>query len=372
MHWLEAVRRSPEVSWYKLGGIEEPLRAWVVSTPATASVCNDPGVLGVQYSDRMREGMSAALATAPFLNFLRPTAGGKLCIMNFLRGSLNFGLREALWQATGSNNHPTCFMSSQRTRKEGKWEVREDMYRKIRIPDGAIMLVGDVVATGTTVENGLAVIREVLREQGTTLSGLVFFTIGGPRIEEILLAADAAFRKDFPGYQQTHLVYLEGRFELAEANTPLTIAIPGTDLLRTRALLAPEFERSQYALDAAALERCAIYDAGSRAFDVLEYAEDVLGYWEQMKLLSRRGHTLAEALAERWPEGDYADLATLAAARSQIWRGLPPEFLSELWAAYRARWTPEYTKAAQSPSALERLANAQMERLHRIASGAPQ
>ncbi|MBN2799735.1 MAG: hypothetical protein JXX28_11365 [Deltaproteobacteria bacterium] len=369
MLWLEAVSRSPEVSWYKLGGLDSPVQSWVVSTPQTISVCNDPLVLGVEYSDLMRRGMASALSSAPFGPLLRGAEPGQVCIMNFLRGSLNFGLREALWRATGSNVHPTCFMSSQRTRKEGKWEVREDMYRKINIPAGAVMLVGDVVATGTTVENGLQVIREVLKEQGTSLRGLVFFTIGGPRIEEILSEMDALFRQDFPDYQETHLVYLEGRFGLAEQDTPLTIAIPGTDLLRTGALLSPELERSQYDSLTAPLERCAIYDAGSRAFDVAEYVEDVVGYWEQVRRLSRRGRSLQEALRERWPEADYRDLAHLRAAKAQTWRGLDEGFVDALWAAWSRRWTPEFIERARTTKALDALASAHLARLHRVATG---
>jgi hypothetical protein len=95
-------------------------------------------------------------------------------------------------------------------------------------------------------------------------------------------------------------VYLEGRFTLAAADTPVRIVLPGTDLLRRDALLAPEFTASQFDAVTHPLERCAIYDAGSRAFDVAAYLRDVRRYWHQVAELARNGFTLEEAIAERW------------------------------------------------------------------------
>ena len=54
------------------------------------------------------------------------------------------------------------------------------------------------------------------------------------------------------------------------------------------------------------MERCTIYDAGSRSFDVPEYIKDVIEYWEEVEKLSKDGFTLFDALKERWNENDYS------------------------------------------------------------------
>jgi hypothetical protein len=238
------------------------------------------------------------------------------------------------------------------------------MYRKIRIPDGAVLLIADVVATGVTAENGLEVLEQHLVEHGARLRGMVFFTLGCHKLEKILEARHESFKSRFPGYEQTHAVYLEGKFRLVDSTTNLLIGIPGTDLIKRDALLSPELELSQYDSISAPLERCIIYDAGSRAFDVREYLDDVIEYWEQVRLLARRGHTLVDVLRERWPETEYSDREAFRAAKQRLWRGLRNDVLDALWERYQARWNDEFIRESAAPAALEAVA---VDRLARLA-----
>ena len=354
MQYLETISRTKSASWYRMcGDYQGEVQRWVVSTPQTVEICNRPELCGVEFSSALSRGMTAALATAPFADFLRTQPSNQLCIMNFLRGSLNFDLRNAVSNALGSGYHATCFMSSQRFRKDGRWYVKEDMYRKLKIPDGAVLLVGDVVATGVTVDNGLDVIMETLAQHKTSIKALVFFTIGCHTLEKILEEHHRQFTEMFPGYEQTHVVYLEGKFRLVTPETRVVIGIPGTDLIRLDSLLAPEFESSQFDTVSGPLERCTIYDAGSRAFDVGEYLDDVTRYWEQVQRLARRGYTLFEALLERWPAKEYASRKRFDKAKAQQWKGVPKEFTDELWQKHRKRWKGEFKKWAQTREALE-------------------
>ena len=77
-----------------------------------------------------------------------------------------------------------------------------------------------------------------------------------------------------------------------------------TDLLRLGAIMAPDFIESQYDDPAFPIERCAIYDAGSRAFWVCEYAEDVRNYWKQVLDLAEQGMDYDTYLHQRFPELD--------------------------------------------------------------------
>jgi len=311
----------------------------------------------------MSAGMSAALASAPFVPFLRNIPSNRLCVMNFLRGSLNFDLRGAIANALDSNFHATCFMSSQRYRRDGRWYVKEDMYRKLRVPKGAVLFFGDVVATGVTVDNGMKVIVEHLLETNASLKGLVFFTIGCHKMEKVMDKYDEIFREHFPEYEETHLVYLEAKARLVDSASELSIGIPGTDLIKADALLAPEFELSQYTSLGPPLERCIIYDAGSRAFDVAEYIDDVAEYWEQVQGLARDGFTLKQALKERLPEEEYSNWETFETAKSEQWKGVPKEFLDEVWQAYQTRWTPEFDTNSETPQALMQTAKQRTELL---------
>jgi hypothetical protein len=242
--------------------------------------------------------------------------------MNFLRGGLNFDLSRALFRALDVRHHGTCFMSSQRTCDNGIWTIQESMYRKLRVPNDGILVVGDVVATGSTLKHGMRVLLDHLVQSGVALKGIVFFTIGGRNLECLLADTDRECRRHFRGYQESHAIYLEGRMHLVKEEDALPLGEPGTDLIRKKALLAPEFISCQEHPHSAALERCVIYDAGSRAFDCADYLQDVLHYWRQLADLAQAGMTFDQRRQQLWPEAEGptpgTSLKTIADERIRI------------------------------------------------------
>jgi len=324
MQVLERLSKAPEASWYALRGEHQrQVERYVVTTPQGREVANRPELLGVDFNLSLHEGMASAFRTAPFRELIAGHPESGVCVVNFLRGGLNFEIRRALHSAYGFNRHPSAFMSSQRFRNaEGRWGVKEDMYRKLDIPRDAVLVMGDVVATGVTMKNGLEVILDHLVELGSSARALVFFTIGCHKAEKVLEDLDVKLREAFPSYERTILVYLEAKFRLVDSQTPLRIGIPGTDLIRRGAHMTPELEASQYDVPGSMLERCVIYDAGSRAFDIPHYCEDVAEYWEEMAGFAKEGWTLREARDERWPQrlrGTEEEFLTL---RQGSWSGV--------------------------------------------------
>ncbi len=359
MQFLERVRRTSTASWYAIAGDHAgAVERYVVSTAGSRAVCNRPELLGVAFNLALQQCMETALVTAPFRPLLERHPEERVCAVSFLRGGLNFELRRALHTAYGFNRHSSAFMSSQRYREDGRWHVKEDMYRKLDIPRDAVLIMGDVVATGVTMGNGLQVIIDHIQEIGGSVRALVFFTIGCHKAEKVLADIDARLRDAFPEYERTVLVYLEGKFRLVDSKSELRIGIPGTDLVRRGGLLAPELEASQYDRPSYLLERCAIYDAGSRAFDIPHYARDVIEYWQEVLAFAQQGWTLGEALIERWPEGGELDRDAFLAARAGVWRDVGDDFLDDLFYRQRAFFKGERAASADALAAVcrERIA----------------
>ncbi len=283
-----------------------PVRRFVASTPETRAICNDPFLVGIEYTNALKKACSTSLkAISPTLPF--PLVETHTTILHILRGGLNFGLREAFNEAFGWNRHFSAFISAQRARNSGNledWHITENSYRKVYLGPKANIVFGDVVATGTSLEFAINQLLEIVEKEGVSVNSVLFFTIGGIRSEEILLSVDKTCRKRFSDYLGSAVVYFEGRFGIAFPETRLRIKIPGTDLLRKEGLLAPEFIESQYQRPSFPLERCAIYDAGSRAFWLPEYLEDVWDYWEQNLWLAKEGTRFRELLKERAPDLD--------------------------------------------------------------------
>lgn len=293
---MKAVLREVGCSVYRLS--ENGPRAFVVSTPETREICNDPLLYGTRYTEHLKTACSRVLPHVG--QGLRET---ETSVVHLLRGGLNFGLREALSSAFGWNAHYSTFLSAQRRRSSDnteEWEIGECAYRKLAIPRTASLVMGDVVASGASLQYGVDSMLQAFAVQRKNLRSILFFTIGGPRTEDVFEELEGRIRSEHPEYEGTTVVYFEGRFPVATPETPLSIKITGTDLLRQGLCLAPEFVESQYDSPMFPVERCTIYDAGSRAFEPNLYLEDVLEYWEQVAQLTER--TYAQYLQERSPD----------------------------------------------------------------------
>lgn len=298
-----------------LGDYEGPIRRYVFSTAETRAIVNRPEVMGMDYTEKLEDAMVHLFRGFKPLHFT-DIHEDQVDVFNFLRGGLNFGLRNALHRAYGWNLHRSSFMSSQRARDDkGRWYITEDSYRKITIAKGGIVFCGDVVATGITLESGLEALTKEIAKRGASIRYFHFFTIGCHKTEKILEQYERLWRDTFSDFEGIDIFYIEGKFHLADSKTPVRIKLQGTDLLRRDCLLMPEFVQSQEEMIAYPLERCTIYDAGSRAYDIEEYAGDVREYWEQVMALAKQGVTTEEYLMERFPEASET-LRTKANAAS--------------------------------------------------------
>jgi hypothetical protein len=297
-------------------------RCFVASTPQTQAICNDPFVTGIRYTSTLRVACAAALKALQQEGLIKLSEDDTTAL-HILRGGLNFGLREALGDAFGWNDPASAFISAQRARRNPNsedWIITESDYKKIHLLKRNNIVFGDVVATGSSLEFALQRLRDEAVKTKVTIESLVFFTIGGPRSHEILSSLSSNLAELFPGYKGSVVVYFEGIFAVAKNQSPLSVKIDGTDLLRRDSLLAPEFVASQYQAPSFPIERCTIYDAGSRAFDPCEYFHDIADYWQKTLALARQGMRYARLVQERFPEIDAArfgavDLATLCQAQ---------------------------------------------------------
>ncbi len=275
---------------------EGKIHRYVVSTPHTREILNRPEIFGFEFIKKLRCGVFDALKL--FSGFEK--FGDKnTAVVHFLRGGLNFGLLNMLHDAYGFNRMYGSFITSQRYKKHENWFIKDDQYRKFSLPDDATVYIGDVIATGTTLDNGLEILRQQFLAEGKNIRRLVMFTVGCGRAEEILTKYHSLFKSNFD-YEETILIYFEGRFLVPKTSDEFTGCIPGTDLIKKGALLAPEFENSQYEKVAYPLERCVVYDVGARAYEYSVHLDDVIGYW---KKLSQSGHSLREVYRERWRPG---------------------------------------------------------------------
>lgn len=369
MEYLKLARKSRAAAVYELKGeYGDSLVRYVASTPESREICNRPEITGVRYTELLESAITSVLKQVPLASSLRRLDPRTVGVVHFLRGSLNFGMRRALYRAYGFNTHSSSFITSQRERdKYGRWFIKDNQYRKILIPPDATIFFADVIATGITISNGLDIIVNLAKNSGAALKQIVFFTIGCHKLEKLLRDYHALLTRLFPSYERTCAVYLEGKFHLADSKTAVKIKIQGTDLMRNPCLLTPEFELSQYDSLCYPLERCVIYDAGTRAFDIPDYMRKLEAYWRELRHLGEDGWTLEDALRERWPEDEYRlPYPQFRAAKLEGWRGVDEGLLKKLYAAYRRRWTKAFQQRAKAPRSLVEFCDRRLRELSRV------
>ena len=276
---------------------------FVATTPETRAICNDPYVFGLDYTNKLSSACAYSIGALYRSEHFRGSEAST-SVLTILRGGLNFGLREALGASLGWNKHSAWYVSAQRevvNSETNSWTIKEDSYRKVFVGESADVVFGDVVATGTSLRHGLDILRQE-RQEGCAYSSVTFFTIGAPIATEIVSEWQKCIEQEQGRKVICNVVYFEGVFSVAQTGVNLSIKLDGTDLLRRDALMAPEFIESQYEHPGYPIERCTIYDAGSRAFHVEEYLDDVIDYWESVLRLTTEGMKFSDYVAERAPD----------------------------------------------------------------------
>jgi len=354
-------------------------KRYVVSTRDTRDLMNHPEIINCDFTDLMRNGVTNALKGINNLEQLSSISSKTVNVYHILRGGLNFKVREALRKGFGYKWHSSSYCSSQRVLKHGKYEISEDHYRKFLIPDQATIYTADIVASGSSLHNGIEYISNFMTSQKRQLKNMVFITIGCVEAENVLLKWHRIFKNAYPAYDRTIVIYLEGRFALAHEHTPLSNFQFQTDLLKNYklgALLSPEYEHSQFDRMIIGLEACAIYDGGKKGFEPINHIKEVLGFWsKQLEIARTHNRTLWDEYNSRFPLDLYfADYASMSRGSAEIlaenklptWSGLHATEYEKLYRKFNWLWTDDRISAAQEPDSLTRVCEKKIKYLQSL------
>lgn len=291
------------------------IHIFLADTPETNNLCADSCRVSPQFERSLSSGINRIIASTSLRESIPSDVNAD--VLYILRDGLNFNPTDGLNRL--GINATKHYVSSQRKENEsGIWEICQDEYSKLFSGEkrgrDVNLFFGDIVATGTSLKNGLGKMAEAMLEKGSSFNSIYFFTIGCSKTEEVFeeFLMDKKYGLVFEKCE-INIIYLEGRFGLANEKTPILIKTPGTDLLtyHEKAVLTPELMSKLLARPEQLLERCVIYDGGKRANDWQGHLRELLDYWGK---LMQRGFdtemTCLEAVNERFPilGSDFMDL----------------------------------------------------------------
>ena len=257
----------------------------VASTPHTRKILREPEVRSVEFQYLLSQGLHSIIKSllvsqkTQVASFLQSQP---VDVLYILRGGLNFDLHTNLHDVTKTLPE-VSFLSSQRIINAQGFSIQEASYQKWSIQDDALLCIGDISATATTILHALSHVMRRYNQQHKKPRWLLFVTIGASDVLDTMRAYQDTLQQMWGPQCGMTIVFIEQALSLYKGDTALEgIHLPHTDFFRKGYLSAPEFEYDSLSHPFSFLEQCAIYDGGSRAFEPRSYMEELHDYWKRL------------------------------------------------------------------------------------------
>lgn len=210
-------------------------------------------------------------------------------ILTILRGGLNYPVEEAC-QRCGIMVPDISFMSCERIIRDGVITGLDVKYEQVRTEPDCTLVIGDIIASGQTLNLCLRHVIERFRAAGHGIRKIIFFTVGGTKAISLMESLTAEMRSYWPSFEGFECVFYEGIFTVYTDKGVTGVNIPDIDFGWKGGAISPEFRRYvlQYSYAPALLEKCIIYDGGARRYQIGIHAEEVEGYWKDLLSVADR------------------------------------------------------------------------------------
>jgi len=263
---------------YKLAGGDLANSYYIVSNKGTRKLLSSPEVIGYDSYLAMTD------ATSDMIGCLKQdnTIGSNVDIMTILRGGLNYPLEECCYR-NGVRVTNMDFISCERIIHNNQITGLDIRYSKLRAPRNITLMIGDIIASGETLERSMHYIISEFKRLGGSIRNLVFFTIGGTRAIEFFEAMLPVFRSNWPEFENITCVFYEGIFSAYKDKGVTGISWPAIDFFWKDGVITPEFRAYVLSDDDALFEKCIIYDGGARRYEIPDHYHEVTEYWENIR-----------------------------------------------------------------------------------------
>lgn len=272
--YLRQLGLFEDTNIYKLVSPQLSNRYFVLSGPGTRELLSSPEVVGFPcYTALLRETVAA-------LRYLLSTGpGGDFDILTILRGGLNYPLEEACAEA-GIRVRDMHFVSCERIIENSVITGLEIKYEKLRPTPGRTLAIGDIIASGATLERCLDYVVGEFKRRGGSIRRMVFFTIGGTRAVELMEEMTPRLMELFPGFEGFDCFFFEGMFTVYGGPGASGINVKDIDFGWNGGVVAPEFRNHVMEHPDSLFEKCIIYDGGARRYEIPLHIDEVMEYWE--------------------------------------------------------------------------------------------
>lgn len=264
---------------------------YIVSQKESRNLITHPELMGLDVHN------SLLPATADFLSFFQKQDRlGNINILNILRGGLNFPIEQscALLQAA----QPTVsFVTSERMTIGENISLQMKYQKLIPITDATI-IVGDIIASGSTLRNVIVYMADYYDDCGKMPRNIIVFTIGTFHTLSTIQSLDKFLRQKWPSFEGIIPVFYEGIFNVYDNSGITKLNTVGLDFYLADAFILPQLRFSYFDQPSAIFEKCVIYDGGDRRFNPTAHMNLICNYWH--RLLLDESYDVATLLLEKY------------------------------------------------------------------------
>lgn len=251
---------------------------YIICSDASRAVLYSPHLVGKRLQDAMEKNASI-FAGILSKHTLSGVPRQEICELVFLSGGLYYALNHGFKRDFGFALQQ-CFIGIQRQRVEGK----EGEFRAVAgyenfesLPDNAHVVIGDTVATGSTLVKGIQLLLDAAEEKGISIRSISVVTLAGSALGARKLAklAKTHIAPQHPGCKVSFYA-CEMLFHLMPDGTDLRFLMPDS--------IMPEESRqealSRYGKYLSKNMRCAVFDWGTRCKNPRSHCREFLEYAE--------------------------------------------------------------------------------------------
>jgi len=275
---VKEVEKTKEYSLYQLSDEKLPPNTFIICSDPARAVLYAPYLAGKKLQDSMEKN-SSIFSSILAKHVLAGAVREQLCELVFLSGGLYYALNAGFKKEFGFAL-PQCFIGIQRQRVEGK----EGQFRAVAgygnfesLPDNAHVIIGDTVATGSTLIKGIQLLLDEAENRGISLASITILTLAGSAIgaQKLAKLSKTHILPQHPNCK-VYFFACEMLFHLMPDGTDLRFLMPDSvmpDESRQEAL-------SHYGKYLSRNMKCAVFDWGTRCKNPKEHYREFLEYAE--------------------------------------------------------------------------------------------
>lgn len=278
------IREEGKTEKYALYKVEEEgihSNTYLFNSPYSREILYNPQLAGIALQ-RAMERVSPIFVEIATKKALRGQKRGDVAELVLLAGGLYYFLAKGFRDVHGYSI-PQCFLGVKRQRVEGSAGdfVAVSKYENFEsLPKNACIIIGDTIATGSTLVESLGKLENIMEAEGAKLNKLVVCSLacasaGARKLREL----EKRMKERNPEFE-LYLIVAEGLFHLMPDGTDMRF-------LREDSILPEstrEYTLEKYGEFLGKEMKCAVFDWGTRCknpaqhyAEFMEFAQEILG-----------------------------------------------------------------------------------------------